>query len=247
MSTDAGSPRAGNRTVRVRRLKHEQVADELAEAIRDGRLSPGDRLLGEHELARGFAVSRGTMRRALDDLSGRNLITTRCGLGSFVTFDGHEIDDTVGWGRSLMASGVEVLTQTLRLAVVVDADLARQHGTPGHRFLAVDRARRLTDGTVVSIERSRVPAVGGLLDVPEKGLTHGSLMTTLRDVGLVPANGEQWVQVAPLTDDDAALLGRPAGTPYLHTVRISRDARGALVETVDSLLDPDRFRLHLSF
>lgn len=240
-------PRPGDRSVEIRRLKHEVVADELEEAIREGRLNQGDRLQGEHELAREFAVSRGTMRRALDELATRNLIATRSGRGSFVIFDGHDIDSAEGWGRALMASGVEVVTEVLRLEVVIDPELAIQHATPGRRFLALDRARRLTDGTVISLERSRVPAVGLLLDVPRDGLRAGSLASTLRAAGVTGVTGEQWVQVVPLDPADAGLLDRPVGTPYLHTIRVTRDASGALVEKVTSVLDPDRFRLQLSF
>lgn len=243
----AGGRGPGPEVAQARRLKHERVADELEGAIRDGRLTRGDRLLGEHDLARAFAVSRGTMRRALDELGNRNLITTRTGRGSFVTFDGQDIDDAEGWGRALLSRGVDVVTDVLRLEVVTDPELAIAHGTAGQRFLAVDRVRRLRDGTVICLERSRVPAVGALADVPRDGLLGGSLAASITAAGLHGVSGEQWVQVVPLTAEDAVLMHRDAGTPYLHTVRLTRGADGDLVEKVSSVLDPDRFRLHLSF
>lgn len=229
------------------RLKHETVADEIAEAIRSGELKDGSRLAGENELAQVFSVSRGTIRRALSELAQRDLIDTRTGSGSFVTFDGANLDDADGWAKALLSAGARVTTENLRIEAIVDPELAATLGTSGIHFIAVDRLRRLIDGPVVSIERSIVPAVGELADIPVNGLIDGSLTRTLQNAGLRVASGEQWVQVAPLNSTDAALFGRPAGTPYLHSTNVNRDSRGAFVEKLVSVLDPVRFRFHLKF
>lgn len=229
------------------RLKHEAVADEIADAIRSGELRTGSRLAGENELAQKFSVSRGTIRRALSELAQRDLIDTRTGSGSFVTFDGANLDDTEGWARALLSAGARVTTENLRVEAIVDPELAATLGTPSINFIAIDRLRRLIDGPVVSIERSIVPAVAHLANIPTHGLIDGSLTRTLHSAGLRVASGEQWVQVAPLNAIDAALFDQPEGTPYLHSTNVNRDARGAFVEKLVSVLDPTRFRFHLKF
>jgi DNA-binding transcriptional MocR family regulator len=50
-------------------LKHQRIARVLAGEIHSGALEPGSRLPGEHALTRRFAVSRTTVRQALDELS----------------------------------------------------------------------------------------------------------------------------------------------------------------------------------
>lgn len=64
----------------------QQVEDQIKAAILNGSLRGGDRLPGEVELARQFAVSRTTVREALRSLSTQNLIvkTPGAGGGSFV-------------------------------------------------------------------------------------------------------------------------------------------------------------------
>jgi GntR family transcriptional regulator, transcriptional repressor for pyruvate dehydrogenase complex len=64
----------------------DQVRVSLVEAIATGRLRPGDRLPSELEQARGFHVSRATVREALRSLAEVGLITTVQGRGggSFV-------------------------------------------------------------------------------------------------------------------------------------------------------------------
>ncbi|RDV44281.1 GntR family transcriptional regulator [Leifsonia sp. ku-ls] len=228
-------------------LKRQEIAGELRAAILSGAYENGSLLPGENELAQRFSVSRGTIRRALDALAEEDLIDTRTGIGSFVTFDGRELGDTPSWGRALTVSGTVNRTDILRAEVVRDPDLAASVGSGGMDFLALDRIRRLEDGTAVSLERSRVPAIGRVADVPFEGLVDDSLTQTMLAAGLVPARGDEWVAVTSLDDADATLMDRRPGEPFLHAVRIARDADGRFVEKVVSLLDPQRFRLHLTF
>ncbi|MGI5213089.1 GntR family transcriptional regulator [Plantactinospora sp. CA-290183] len=230
----------------VSRLKHQRIADELAREIRGGRLTHGAQLPGEHALAARFDVSRTTVRQALTELGRRGLISTHSGKGSFVTFDGRPLDDRLGWARALAEQGVPTTVRVLRLELVHEPELAERFDLPTAEYVAVDRLRSLVDGPAISIERSRIPAVGTLRELPGRGLT-GSLYAALRAAGLAAAWGEEWVELAPATQTDADLLGCHRGKLHLHTRRLSRAADGGFVEHVESLLDPERFRLHLRF
>ena len=64
-----------------------QVVEQLRSAIIDGRLRTGDRLPSEHDLAKDFGVSRGTVREAIRTLAASKLVTSSRGAtgGTFVT------------------------------------------------------------------------------------------------------------------------------------------------------------------
>lgn len=64
-----------------RRRAFEEVILEIEQAIVDGRLSPGDRLPGERDLAQMLQVSRPALREALRVLEGFGVITARRGRG----------------------------------------------------------------------------------------------------------------------------------------------------------------------
>ena len=206
----------------------------------DGFLLPG-----EHQLAEEFAVSRGTLREALAELKRRNYIATQSGVGSIVTFDGMVLDQHSGWAQALADTGARVSTDILRLEAVTRPDLVNRFGSD--QFIALDRRRRTSDGTAVSLERSLMPASGGLESLPEVGLIDDSLTITLAAYGYVGAEGDQWIGAEPLSDEDAELLGRPAGTVFLTASRTTYDRRERFMEYVESWLDPLHFRLHLQF
>ena len=67
-----------------RTAKHEQISSYIRSLIRTKELKPGDPIMTEHEIARMFHCSRGTVQHALTVVVGEGLIRRRRGAGSFV-------------------------------------------------------------------------------------------------------------------------------------------------------------------
>ena len=61
-----------------------QVADAIAERIRDGRLVPNRPIPSETTMQQEFGVARGTVRKAVDVLRERGLVATVPGRGTYV-------------------------------------------------------------------------------------------------------------------------------------------------------------------
>ncbi|MFC4502946.1 MULTISPECIES: GntR family transcriptional regulator [Streptomyces] len=61
-----------------------QIADHIAGLITGGKLKPGARLEGEGELAEQLGVAIGTVRRALEELPGRDLVLTLPAKGTYI-------------------------------------------------------------------------------------------------------------------------------------------------------------------
>lgn len=228
--------------------KSERIAHILERAIRTGALGSGDPLESESALVRRYAVSRGTIRRSLELLSAKGLITTRSGVGSFVTYGGSVIDGVSGWSVALSGHDARIETRMLRLERA-EMDLQGAPVAEGHDCLCLDRLRvDGVDGTGLSLERSRVPWRAALEGLPESGLKDGSLNRTLESLGLIAVSGEEWAGVmTALPEADAAPMGRRTGEPMLHLRRVTRDGAGEVIEYVESVLDPARFGLHVAF
>lgn len=229
------------------RLKHERVARVLAREIRSGVVRRGSQLPGEVELAKRFAVSRNTVRAALAVLAEDELIATRTGKGSYVLFDGRPLDGRLGWTHALSEQGVETRTRTVRIELEDDPDLAERLGLPSPALVVIERVRQLTDGTAISLERSRIPAIDELRDLPVRGLDNGSISVTLNLAGLYLDHCEQRLRGRPLTPVEAGHLERPADTWFLHTTRTSWTANDQFAEHADELLDPTHYELSLSY
>jgi GntR family transcriptional regulator, transcriptional repressor for pyruvate dehydrogenase complex len=79
----ARARREGFRPPQRRRI-HEDVAEQLRDAILDGRFRSGDKLPPERELAAEFRVNRTSIREAIKVLEGLGLVTVRQGDGATV-------------------------------------------------------------------------------------------------------------------------------------------------------------------
>lgn len=74
---------AGLARRRPRSLAHD-VVDTLSGRIRDGRLTPGEKLPTEAAIMEEFGVSRTVVREAISRLQAAGLVATRHGVGTFV-------------------------------------------------------------------------------------------------------------------------------------------------------------------
>ncbi len=232
--------------------KYRQIADSLTSRIRRGEIGRGSRLPGELDLAESYEVSRSTIRQALAELQQAGLIETWTGAGSFVRYDGAYLDDRIGWSEALARQGVETQARILRLDRIVDSALAEALGpaalpSDGAVFLALDRVRSTRSGEAISLERSRLPWRKGFAEVLRGGLVASSLQRTLEALDIRSIGGSEAVALARLSKDEAALLGREEGDAFLATRRTVHGADGKVVERVDSLLQPDHFKLQFSF
>src|SRR4051812_4317563 len=95
---------------------HAQIETALEAAIDAGRLSPGDRLPAERELAERYGVSRMTLRQALGALERRGRLLRNKGRygGTFVADPKVELAGTAALSDQLrglgLAAGARVLS-----------------------------------------------------------------------------------------------------------------------------------------
>jgi DNA-binding FadR family transcriptional regulator len=112
---DAFSDPLGAVSPVVVRSAAAQVADQLVDAVREQRLSPGDRLPSERELAQRFGVSRPTIREALAALELAGIVQSHQGKGTLVVATASQV---ASWG-------VEVLPpQVFEARVAIEPVLA---------------------------------------------------------------------------------------------------------------------------
>ena len=81
------------------RQLYEHIVDRILDDVRGGRLSAGDRLPSERDLARGLEVSRSSVREAVAALQTEGLVRTRPGAGSFLADDAAARAHALALGR----------------------------------------------------------------------------------------------------------------------------------------------------
>lgn len=219
---------------------YEQLAEHLGAAILSGRLREGMPLPAERLLSDRLEVSRTTVRKALDDLIARGLVTSRHGAGNFVASGRLEqplanlssfSDDMRARGRRPGFAWVErgVCAPSPQEAIALGLG-------SGERVARLVRVR-FADDEALAIERATISA----RDLPDPEAVENSLYATLRRRGIEPVRALQHLRAEAVGAEDAGHLQIPPGSPVMATVRHGYLADGRPVEFTRSIYRGDRY------
>jgi DNA-binding GntR family transcriptional regulator len=232
-----------------------QIRADLFMRISKGDLAPGDVFPSEPALARAYAVSRLTVRRALEDLARGGYIRTDHGVGSYVapTMMRHRIDD----GNASLFESMASLGHSVRQLVLVTRDLRlTQLRAPEHLLMSrgLDDAEdlefsdfpgpmreyqyvRWVDEIPWSLSYALVPAC--LAPRHWDGST--SLFESIAQLnGLVIHRHERRFSAVPAEEEDARWLEVATGSPLLLLNGTNSDQNGRAVARVVHHIRGDR-------
>lgn len=204
--------------------RHRKVYLVLLDSIRSGQYRTGDALPSETVLSEQFAVSRVTVRRALQDLANSGVIERKHGLGTFVRstevpgvswYPIRQLRDHVSESGSL-AVVVRTLEQVVPPPMVADA-LGTKADQSVHRAVRV----RSRDGRPVLQLTTWVP-IEVLPNLSVEALGSMPLYRMFDDVGLSYTRAEQSVSACLADPTTAEDLGVEIGAPLLLIRRVLR-------------------------
>ena len=139
---------------------HAQVEAAVLESMANGVLPPGSRLPAEDRLVERYAVSRTTIRTAIQSLSARGLVEIRRGKGTFVTQPTitQELTELTGFVEDMQALGREPSARVLdRRVVAASETVARQLSLQRGAAVARIQRVRLADGIPLSFDETYLP------------------------------------------------------------------------------------------
>lgn len=186
------------------------IRDSLAEDIAAGRLSPGDQLPTEPQLAERFLAGRHSVRRAIEALAKEGKLSVEQGRGTFV---GSEPKLTYAIGRrtrlrrNLLPQGCEVTSDLLgaELIEAPEAVRAALNLTEGAKVVA-SRRRTLADGLPVSFGTAYHPA-DRFPDFVERRDVLGSTTEAYKSYGIEDYfRASTEMQARPATPEEARML-----------------------------------------
>ena len=202
----------------MRELRYRAVADDLRRRVEGGDLAAAGRLLpSEADLSATYAVSRVTVRKALESLRADGLVDSRQGYGWYVA--GHPLRQSLGRlgtiEDQLAASGRRTERRILEFGFVPASRRAKE--VLGAETVLRVRRLNVADGEPFARVTVWVPEELGA------GLSRADVARTsfyeLLPVALGGAT--QTIGAAAATESDARLLEVPVGSPVLRCERIT--------------------------
>lgn len=225
---------------------YQQVATKVETAIRQGTLPPGSRIENEVSLAERLALSRPTIRRAIQSLVDAGLVVRRRGVGSQVVHGqltrGLELTSL---HDDIRRGGAKAGTIVVSLNIApapnhVAQQLGLKPGTSVTEFVRI----RLADGVPMALLHNWVPQSVGKLTAED--LKTEGLYDTLRRRGLVPQVGKQKMSARKVNALEAKQLEIETGAAVLTMERTAYDSMGQALEHGEHIYRTDLFALEFT-
>lgn len=231
-------------------VKRERIREQLLAMIDD--YGPGQALPAERYLASRFAVSRPTVRAAIDDLVAAGVLVRQHGRGNFTsprkvtqvlspasTTDFNAPAADGDWSSRVVSFEVEPAGAWLSHRLMV---------SPSEDVLTVTRVR-VVEALPMALERIQVPHAL-VPDLAPADMETGSFYQLLRkQYGITVTDAVQVIEPTVTDAEEAEILGVPRYAPALSFQRTTSDATGRVVEFTRSIYRGDRYRItsHLHF
>ncbi len=210
------------------------VKRALLHSIEAGAVPPGQALPSEAELATGFGVSVGTVRRAVDDLVAEHIVVRRQGRGTFVAthtsdrflFQFFHLERGDGLRQ---APDVELVSfERSRLDDDAAAALSRKAGEPA---LLVENRLRL-QGQPVVYDRLVIPALlfRGLTEKRFRERPGTIYQLYQSEFAITVAHAQERLRAVGADRAAARVLGVAVGQPMLQVRRVALALGGQAVE-----------------
>ena len=207
---------------------YQQIKALILQSLEAGEWKPGEAIPSEMDLAARFRVSQGTVRKAIDELAGDNLVVRRQGKGTFVAT--HAEQHVRYRFLKLMPDSGDLDSEGPAQRTVLECKRTRA-------MAEVARALALRPGDAVVLVR-RVLSLGGVPTILEdlwlpgnafKGLSaqqmagyHGPTYAMFEvEFGVRMVRAEEKIRAVAADAAQATLLQVPPHSPLLSVERIA--------------------------
>ncbi len=225
-------------------LKYQAIAADIQRSIEAGALRPNSKLPTVVELCEAYGVSKITIKRAIDLLTDKGLISSRRGSGTYVknttelfeqtgieridgTADGGDdsfafshSDRAAGFTKEHEGEGKKVSSVVYDFSIVnPPANIARHLNIQPDDFAYYHCRARCLDGKPMVIEYTYMP-----LDLIP-GLKRSQLYVSVYDylqntLGLKISSFHRILRAVPATEEEAERLNTKPGVPMLEIAQV---------------------------
>lgn len=223
----------------------KQLADTLRGAIDSGEYPAGSRLPTENELCQRYAVSRVTVRKALDELSRGEYLVRKPGKGTFVAEKKFQrsLSGVLGYSEMCRRMGYEPGARTIRIGLQeASAEEAAQLCLGKDEQMLVVERLRLADGEPVLLEINKFPEKFFFLF--NEDLNNTSMYDVIRQrTGIVFTHSSKLLEIVFATYQESRYLNVSKGHPLLSIKSSVQDDSGENHHLSHQLCIADKFKL----
>lgn len=219
---------------------HQQISTPLEEMIATGEIPPGQIIEDEVSLAKRLEISRPTVRRALQDLVSKGLLSRRRGVGTRVSPSHFQRQIKLSsLNEDLIDAGHTTRTEVLRYEVrFADDEIAESLSCNSGDEIVFFERLRWVDNTRLALMKNYVPSdiAPSLTDLARDGF-----YSCLAANGVQLSSGYQQIGAKNASEQEAKLLHLQPDSALVTIRRTSYDTDGRIVEYAHHCYDAAQY------
>ncbi len=220
-----------------------QVEEHVKQLIVEQRWKPGEMLPNEFQLAEEIGVSQGTVRKALNGLTGAKILTRRQGVGTFVSEHTNQHSlyrfyPIISDGKAPELPKAELLSLTL---IKAPKDVVTAFGNKANMKVFEVLRRRILNNEFCIFEKIYLPYVYFKELEGTNELPHTLYHFYQTKFNLTVQDTTDSIKAVIATAEDAKLLGVHQGEALLEVQRLAHSIDGKAIEFRISRCRTDKY------
>jgi GntR family transcriptional regulator len=230
--------------------KYLQIYEWLHSLVRRKRISVGEMLPSESEIADRFGVNRMTVRKALNKMVVEGMIVREQGKGTFLTSDSpreliFNLEVSTGFYSDMQRYGVKPSMELLRSEVIeADDKTSRVLDLGSDRRVILLQYRFFGNGEPVMLEQSYLPYLE-YQDLLSFNLNQLRYPLMKEKFNVFPSQANQSFSAVMLTEEQQSLFQADSPLPCLLLECTIFDAAGIPIDHGTYLYRGDRFKFNV--
>lgn len=230
--------------------KYSQLYQLFLYKIKDGVWEPGQKIPTEKELIQQYAVSRITVRKALDLLAQRDFISRIPGKGTYVLppKPQYSVQELLSFSEAMRDRGLVPGQEILAFETISAGQrLSRKlRVLPGTEIVLIVRTR-LVDGEPIGIHTSYLHFENHRKLLRADLEQSGSVYLILRSqFGIIPREARETIEACAADEETSNILGVAIGSPMLLIERDVFSDQGEPFEFVELMYRADRYKYYVN-
>lgn len=235
-----------------------QIENALEKKILNKEFLPGAKIPSERDLAKKYGINRMTVKKAVDSLKKKGLLTRKQGSGTYVTSNSKDKsgiyfnlsftdkNENLGISELLTKKGIKLYNDVIGEEIISNNlffnDKLKQ--SRKDKVFALHRIRRIKNKPF-AIEYNYLP-ISFFPDAKQIDFKNISLYDYMESKQHRPIKVSQSMQVIPAEDKEARLLKIKKGIPLYYIIYHGFDKQGNAVEYTESYLITDKVNLQFT-
>ncbi len=230
--------------------KYYQLANILREQIENGTWKANETIPSERQLEQQYNLSRPTIRQAIDLLITQGYLYRIHGKGTFVSPPKLQkgILELTSFSEDMRNRGLEPGQIFLEFGLMAPPKKIKKRLEILNANQQVLRIKRIRtgNGEPIGIQDSYLNLPDGKAISKQELEERGSIYAILQEkFGIYPAEADETLEVTLASEEEAALLSIPAGSPLLLNERILYSQDRKAIEFVSILYRGDRYKYYM--